>query len=107
MRIPTDSDLTTAEGLEKISSTFVEEMQSELTNNIKEINSEDLILRLAAQAAEEEKIFVIYMYDDDAGVDYTMQAVSMDPWLKDDFRFASLFKPSKQFLEDQPKLPLI
>lgn len=38
----------------------------------------------------ENKVFVMYCYNDDKGIDYTLKAVSTDPLLKDEFMFVGI-----------------
>lgn len=54
---------------------------------------------LAKQATDtENKVFVMYLYTDDKGIDYTLRAVSTDPLLKDEFMFVGVQNPSEQTL---------
>lgn len=55
-----------------------------------------------------QKVMVHYLFDDERGVSPMVQAVSTDPWIRDDFLFVSVKNPSDRILPGKVKsLPLI
>jgi hypothetical protein len=55
-----------------------------------------------------KKVMVHYLFDDNQGVSPIVQAVSTDPWIRDDFIFVSVERPTERILPGKTnKLPLI
>jgi len=83
-------------------------LQEEFKHEVLDI-SEKIIYSLANQytSLEEHKHLIYYLYDDDKGVDINFKALSVDPWMQDDFAFVSLYNPSQQLRQGQPSLPTV
>jgi len=73
-------------------------MKSGIEHNVKDIG-ESMMSNLARQATDtENKVFVMYCYNDDKGIDYTLRTLSNDPLVKDDFTFVGMQNPSQNAL---------
>jgi len=77
---------------------MIEEMKGGIEHNVKDI-ADKMMGNLAKQATDvDNKVFVMYCYSDDKGIDYTLKAVPTDPLLKDEFMFVAIQNPTEQTL---------
>ena len=77
----------------EIYAAIVEEIHSNYETNVNNV-SEKVYYSLAAENARAGKISILYMYDDEEGVNFTYKAISADPHLDDDFNFFAIDSPS-------------
>ena len=80
---------------------IVEEIQSNYETNVANV-SEKVYYSLASANAKSGKTSILYMYDDEDGVNFTYKAVSADPFLDEDFVFYAIDSPSQSMRNNQP-----
>ena len=85
---------------DEIYQAVMEEIRSNYETDVKDV-SEKVYYSLGAQNSRDGKVTVLYMYEDDSGVNFTYKALSTDPHLRDDFVFMALDGPSDQIKNDQ------
>ena len=78
----------------------MEEIRTNYETDVMDV-SEKVYYSLGAQNSRDGKVTVLYMYEDDSGVNFTYKALSTDPHLRDDFVFMALDGPSDQIKNDQ------
>lgn len=84
---------------------FVDEIHNNLDHRVDPIE-ESFIIDLANN--NPKKVMVHYLYDDSQGVSPVVQAVSTDPWIREDFVFVAVNKPTERMLTGKVKnLPII
>jgi len=65
-------------------------VQSHFNHQVKEIN-EDYFNELAEKYSNDyHQSVIFYLYDDKKGIDVNFLALSVDPWMQDDFAFAAI-----------------
>lgn len=85
---------------------ITELIHEEYKHEVLEI-SEKILNNLAHQYTyEDNKNLVMYLYDDENGVDINYKALSQDSWLQDDFAFVSIYNPSEK-LRNEETLPSV
>lgn len=83
-----------------------EVLHNDFSHEVTEIN-ENYFNELAQKYTKEEnKTLIFYLYDDVKGVDINFKALSVDPWMEDDFAFVSIHNPSDK-LRDGENLPTV
>lgn len=98
LMLPSDADLSSPKGISKVSEVLIEEMKGGLDHSVMDIG-DSMMSELARVATDlDDKVFVMYCYNDDNGIDYTLRAISHDPLIKDDYKIVAIYKPSEKTL---------
>lgn len=82
-----------------MSEVLIEEMKGGIDHSVMDIG-DTMMSELARVATDlDDKVFVMYCYNDDKGIDYTLRAISHDPLIKDDYKIVAIYKPSEKTLQ--------